>query len=175
MRSVGKRSERHRRLEASERRSRAVFQRANDAIFIANGGGELVNVDPAAVDLFGVEREPLVGRTIDEYDFDRPPDSMSKPSVSDSNLRVPLGAKRERDRVHRGERWVAYIESEPLETWGPSRTRSSTINLWRPTRPDLSVPPATRAGRGGGDRRRQRRFARRFEGGAGSVRSPPYR
>lgn len=44
--------------------------------------------------------------------------------MSDSNVREHLDARHDRDREQRIEaikRWVAYIESEPPETWGPQQ------------------------------------------------------
>ena len=44
--------------------------------------------------------------------------------MNDSNVREHLEAKHERNRAQRIEaikQWIAYIESEPPETWGPQQ------------------------------------------------------
>ncbi len=44
--------------------------------------------------------------------------------MRDSNVREHLEEKHERDRERRIEaikRWVDYIETEPVETWGPQQ------------------------------------------------------
>jgi PAS domain S-box-containing protein len=57
--------------ERSERRFRAVFEEATDAMVIANDDGEYVTANPAASELFGVPEDELLGRTIAEF---APPD-----------------------------------------------------------------------------------------------------
>ncbi|MFC4551175.1 MULTISPECIES: bacterio-opsin activator domain-containing protein [Halorussus] len=61
--------------DEEETRFRAVFEEAFDAMLVADDDGEYVDVNPAACDLFGLEREDLLGRTIaefaaDGYDFE---------------------------------------------------------------------------------------------------------
>ncbi|WP_435362637.1 PAS domain S-box protein [Haloarchaeobius sp. DYHT-AS-18] len=58
-----------------EREFRSVFDRAFDAMVIANDDGTYVDVNPAACELFGLPEAELVGRSIDEfaspeYDFE---------------------------------------------------------------------------------------------------------
>ena len=51
-------------------------------------------------------------------------DSTSKQRMNDSNTRDVLDRKHSKDREQRLEaikRWVAYIKSEPPETWGPQQ------------------------------------------------------
>ncbi|MFC7098604.1 bacterio-opsin activator domain-containing protein [Halobaculum marinum] len=52
---------------ASERKYRAVFERAFDAILIADDEGRYVDVNPAACDLFGLPREELLGTRATDY------------------------------------------------------------------------------------------------------------
>lgn len=64
-----------RQLEENERKFRAVFEEAFDAMLIANDETEYVDVNPPACELFGLDREELLGRSIsefaaDDYDFD---------------------------------------------------------------------------------------------------------
>lgn len=55
--------EREAALVESERLFRAVFERAFDAMLIANDQGEYTDVNPAACELFGASRDELIGRT----------------------------------------------------------------------------------------------------------------
>lgn len=48
-------------------RFEAVFENAFDAIVIADDDGQYVDVNPAACELFGLSREELVGRSIEEF------------------------------------------------------------------------------------------------------------
>lgn len=62
-------------IEDSERKFRAVFEEAFDAMLIADDNSQYVDVNPAACDLFGLSREELLGRRIEEfadgdYDFE---------------------------------------------------------------------------------------------------------
>lgn len=61
--------------ERQEQTFRAVFEEASDAMVIANDEGVYVDANPAACDMFGLEKEELLGRTIrefapEEYDFE---------------------------------------------------------------------------------------------------------
>lgn len=63
------------RLERSERKFRAVFEEAFDAMMIADDNTEYVDVNPAACELFGLSREELLSRSIaefapEDYDFE---------------------------------------------------------------------------------------------------------
>jgi PAS domain S-box-containing protein len=55
--------EREVKLTESERLFRAVFERAFDAMLIANDEGEYTDVNPAACELLGVSRDELIGCT----------------------------------------------------------------------------------------------------------------
>ncbi len=63
-------------LIESERKFRAVFEEAFDAMLIADDDATYVDVNPAAADLFDLPAADLLGRSIDEfapedYDFER--------------------------------------------------------------------------------------------------------
>jgi PAS domain S-box-containing protein len=68
--------ENHRRLrqlEAEAMKFRAVFERASDAMILADEVGRYVDANDAACELFGVTREELLGKTAIEFapaDFD---------------------------------------------------------------------------------------------------------
>ncbi len=49
------------------RQYQAVFERAKDAILIADDGGEYVGVNPAACELFGLPAEEIIGRCIADF------------------------------------------------------------------------------------------------------------
>jgi diguanylate cyclase (GGDEF)-like protein/PAS domain S-box-containing protein len=51
-------------LRESERRYRTLFQQSRDAIYMADGAGRIVEVNRAALELFGYRAEELVGRPI---------------------------------------------------------------------------------------------------------------
>ena len=54
-------------LEARERRFRAVFESALDAIVIFDDNGRVLEANPAAAALFGTSTEELRGRCLDEF------------------------------------------------------------------------------------------------------------
>jgi diguanylate cyclase (GGDEF)-like protein/PAS domain S-box-containing protein len=51
-------------LRESEQRYRVLFQQSRDAIYLADGRGRIVEVNRAALELFGYRAEELVGRDI---------------------------------------------------------------------------------------------------------------
>ena len=51
----------------SAERFRAIFEHAFDAIVVADDDGRYVDANPAACELFGLEREALLGRRIQEF------------------------------------------------------------------------------------------------------------
>jgi two-component system cell cycle sensor histidine kinase/response regulator CckA len=53
-------------LDASERLLTAIFESTRDAIIIADDDGRYVAVNQAAVDLYGLSREELIGKTVAE-------------------------------------------------------------------------------------------------------------
>ncbi len=70
---VTERRGRERDLAESERRFRALFEAANDALVVADDEGSYIEANEAASDLYGLSREELLGRSIDEFapdDFD---------------------------------------------------------------------------------------------------------
>jgi PAS domain S-box-containing protein len=74
-RDVTDRKAKEHEIRENERRFRAVFERSLDAIVITDDEGRYVEANEAACDLFGLEREELVGRRIEEfapeeYDFE---------------------------------------------------------------------------------------------------------
>lgn len=70
------RTEREQALNAESERFEAVFENAFDAMVIANDDGEYIAVNECATDLFGLPKEELIGRSIQEfapedYDFEQ--------------------------------------------------------------------------------------------------------
>jgi PAS domain S-box-containing protein len=57
-------------LLASERRYRALFERAGDAILIADDSGHWVDANAAASELLGVARDQIVGQTLNDFVVD---------------------------------------------------------------------------------------------------------
>ena len=75
LRDVTERVERERKLAESERRFRALFDSTNDAMMIADDDGYYTEVNDAALDLYEMDREELLGRRVGEfapedYDFE---------------------------------------------------------------------------------------------------------
>ena len=52
--------------EASEGRFRAVFENAMEGIVVADDDGTYVDANPAACEMFGLERDGLIGRSIED-------------------------------------------------------------------------------------------------------------
>jgi PAS domain S-box-containing protein len=52
---------------ASEQRYRALFERAGDAIFIADDTGHFVDVNNSAATLIGLSREEIIGRRLNDF------------------------------------------------------------------------------------------------------------
>jgi len=72
-RDITERKQREQELHKSEQRFRSLFEKAFDAMVIADDDGRYTDANPAACDLFGLSREELIGRSIDEFspdDFD---------------------------------------------------------------------------------------------------------
>jgi PAS domain S-box-containing protein len=67
VRDVTERKEREEELAERERLFRSVFEGSFDAMVLVDDDGEYVEVNEAACELFGVEREELVGRSIEEF------------------------------------------------------------------------------------------------------------
>jgi PAS domain S-box-containing protein len=54
-------------LQRVQDKFRAVFEEACDAMLIANDDGRYIDANQRAADLFGVQRQQLLGRSIDEF------------------------------------------------------------------------------------------------------------
>ncbi|WP_340098867.1 PAS domain-containing sensor histidine kinase [Salinibaculum salinum] len=72
---VTERVEREYELEESERRFRSLFQSSKDALLLADDDGRYVQANEAATNLFGLDRDELRGRSVEEftpagYDFE---------------------------------------------------------------------------------------------------------
>ncbi|MFB6183343.1 MAG: PAS domain S-box protein [Haloarculaceae archaeon] len=73
VRDVTDRKRRERALQRERDRFRAVFEEAFDAMVIVDDDGQYVEVNESATDLFGLDEEALLGRSIAEFapeDFD---------------------------------------------------------------------------------------------------------
>ena len=66
-REISDRKSREGELREAERRFRAVFEKSFDAMLFADDEGRYVEVNEAARDLFGLERDALLGRRIGEF------------------------------------------------------------------------------------------------------------
>ncbi|WP_227356828.1 bacterio-opsin activator domain-containing protein [Haladaptatus salinisoli] len=64
------RAERDALFEGGREQFVAVFEEAFDAMVLTDDDGEYVAANPAASDLFGVPRDELLGRTVDEFAAD---------------------------------------------------------------------------------------------------------
>ena len=66
-RDISARKAREDDLREAERRFRAVFEKSFDAMLLADDEGRYVEANRAACDLFGLERQELLGRRIEEF------------------------------------------------------------------------------------------------------------
>ena len=64
---IGDRKRAEEAQSSSERQFRAVFEGALDAMIIADDDGRYVDANPAALAMFGLPREQLLARTVDEF------------------------------------------------------------------------------------------------------------
>ncbi len=87
-------------LRESEQRYRMLFQQSRDAIYIADAGDHIIEVNRAALELFGYRAEELVGRTLaslfcDPDDYERIQREMARAgSVRDTEVRVRTSDRR---------------------------------------------------------------------------------
>ena len=58
---------RHRRLSERERQFRAVFEGTLDALVVTDDSGRYVAANPAAADLFGLDRSELIGKQVSDF------------------------------------------------------------------------------------------------------------
>jgi diguanylate cyclase (GGDEF)-like protein/PAS domain S-box-containing protein len=88
-------------LRESEQRYRMLFQQSRDAIYIADPDGRILEVNRAALELFGYRAEELVGRTLaslfaDPDDCERLQRETARAgSVRDTEVRVRTSDRRE--------------------------------------------------------------------------------
>jgi hypothetical protein len=74
--------------------------------------------------------------------------------MNDSNASEELAAKREENRAQRiaaVKRWVAYIESEPPESWGEQQNNLVNSQLESARQSDLDAGHRQRVERAGRD------------------------
>ncbi len=62
--------ERTEELTASERRYRALFEESRDAIFVSSPDGKFIDVNQAALDLFGFAKDEIIGSEIADRYYD---------------------------------------------------------------------------------------------------------
>jgi PAS domain S-box-containing protein len=67
LRDVTEQKARERERELTERRFRAVFEGALDAMVILDDEGRYVDANEAACELYGLDRSSLLGRSVDEF------------------------------------------------------------------------------------------------------------
>lgn len=64
---ITERKEQERNLRHERNRFRAVFEKAFDAMVIANDDGQYIDANQHAAELFGLPEEDLIGRSIEEF------------------------------------------------------------------------------------------------------------
>lgn len=72
---ITEQKEQNLQLQRERNRFQAVFEKATDAMVIADDDGRYLDANPQAAELFGLDREELIGQTIrefapDDYDFE---------------------------------------------------------------------------------------------------------
>lgn len=101
IRHAVERSRTRRALRESEQRYRMLFQQSRDAIYIAGADGRILEVNRAALELFGYRAEDLVGRRLwslfsDPADYEHLADEMARAgSVREMEVRLRTGDGRE--------------------------------------------------------------------------------
>ncbi|MEF8786447.1 MAG: PAS domain S-box protein [Haloarculaceae archaeon] len=66
-RDISEREQREQELQQERDRFRAVFEKSFDSMVIANDDGEYIEANESATELFGLERDELLGRSIEEF------------------------------------------------------------------------------------------------------------
>ncbi|MFL5638292.1 MAG: ATP-binding protein [Gemmatimonadaceae bacterium] len=85
-------------VKESEDRLRLIFDSVNDALFIADDGGKILDANPAARDLTGESIDQLRKRSIAEVlPESAPPTNGDGPSTRGKNGQAPTGAMRRSD------------------------------------------------------------------------------
>jgi PAS domain S-box-containing protein len=72
-RDISEREEREQELQQERDRFRAVFEKSFDSMVIADNDGQYIEANESATELFGLEKDELLGRSIEEFapaDFD---------------------------------------------------------------------------------------------------------
>ncbi len=72
-RDISEREKREQELQQERDRFRAVFEKSFDSMVIADDDGRYIEANQSATELFGLERDELLGRSIEEFtpdDFD---------------------------------------------------------------------------------------------------------
>ena len=64
-------AERTEELSASELRYRILFEQSRDAIFIRSTEGKIIDINQAALDLFGLDRAEAIGLDVGQFYVDR--------------------------------------------------------------------------------------------------------
>jgi PAS domain S-box-containing protein len=87
-------------LEGAEARTRGLMDRAADGVVVHDPDGRIVDVNPSACALFGVERAQLLGRSILDHD-ERDPTSARRAwsQLGDSRVAIETRWARGGDRV----------------------------------------------------------------------------
>lgn len=67
IRDVDERKAKELELERRERMFEAVFRASSDTVVVADEDGSIVAVNPAGCDLFGAEKDELIGQNIQEF------------------------------------------------------------------------------------------------------------
>ena len=89
---VAQRQQVFRELQTSEKRYRSLFDAASDAILIAEDG-VFVDCNQKAMEMFGCDREQILGQRMDQLSPERQPDGHESRECADEKISATLDGK----------------------------------------------------------------------------------
>lgn len=91
---VAERQQVFRELQANEKRYRSLFDAASDAILISENGF-FVDCNQKAMEMFGCEREQIIGFRPEDLSPEQQPDGHESKEMSDKKVAVTLGGEQQ--------------------------------------------------------------------------------
>ena len=92
-----------RALAASEQRYRALFERAGDAILIMDDEARYVDANQSAAEMFGVPREDIIGRSLNDFTVDPLPYEVWTSFKEEGERRGELRFRRPNGEIREAE------------------------------------------------------------------------
>ncbi len=92
-----------RALAASEQRYKALFERAGDAILIMDDEARYVDANQSAAEMFGVSREDIIGRSLNDFTVDPLPYEVWTSFMEEGERRGELRFRRPNGEIREAE------------------------------------------------------------------------